>query len=103
MTIDKLIAHKDTLANTRLSALFDADPNRAERYSSEAAGLYFDWSKTGLDDRAVELLLSFANAAEVAARRDQMFGGDKINDTEGRAVLHTALRAGPDAEIRGGW
>ncbi|WP_298906071.1 glucose-6-phosphate isomerase [uncultured Aliiroseovarius sp.] len=99
MTIDKLIAHNKTLANTRLTDLFDADPDRATKYSSEAAGLYFDWSKTGLDDQAVELLLSLADDAGVAARRDQMFGGAKINDTEGRAVLHTALRAGPEAKV----
>ncbi|WP_133488699.1 glucose-6-phosphate isomerase [Aliiroseovarius marinus] len=99
MSIDTLIAHRGTLTETPLSDLFDADPNRAARYCSQAAGLYFDWSKTGLDDQAVDLLLSFADRAGVAARRDQMFQGDKINLTEDRAVLHTALRAGPEAEV----
>lgn len=100
MSIEKLIEHQSTLTATRLTDLFEADPSRAGRYSSQAAGLYFDWSKTGLDDQAVDLLLSFAEDAGVAARRDQMFQGDKINVTEDRAVLHTVLRAGSEVEVR---
>lgn len=98
MSIETLTAHYGTLTKTSLQDLFDADPDRAARYRSRAAGLYFDWSKTRLDDRAVDLLLAFADAAGVADRRDQMFQGDKINVTEDRAVLHTALRAGPEAQ-----
>ncbi|WP_424939806.1 glucose-6-phosphate isomerase [Aliiroseovarius sp. S253] len=99
MSIETLIAHYGKLTETPIQDLFDADPNRAARYSSEGAGLFFDWSKTGLDDQAVDLLLSFADEAKVAAWRDQMFRGSKINLTEDRAVLHTALRAGPETEV----
>ncbi|SMR71768.1 glucose-6-phosphate isomerase [Aliiroseovarius halocynthiae] len=102
MTINDLIAHRGKLKDVRLQDLFDADPKRADRYSSQMGNLHFDWSKTGLDDQAVELLQGFADKAGVAARRDQMFQGDKINLTEDRAVLHTALRAASDADVRVG-
>jgi glucose-6-phosphate isomerase len=79
--------------------LFD-DPSRAADFSIRADGLLFDYAKTSLtaDDRAT--LIRLAEASDLAARRAAMFAGDRINDTEGRAVLHVALRAGDDAVIR---
>ncbi len=76
---------------TPILARFDA-PNRAQEFSIEAGGLLFDYSKTamGVSDR--DLLIEMYEAAGVPARRDAMFSGEKINETEGRAVLHTALR-----------
>ncbi|MFM2182745.1 MAG: hypothetical protein RJB61_1039 [Actinomycetota bacterium] len=76
-----------------LRALFDTDPGRARRYCTTAGDLRIDWSKHCIDDGIVERLLAVAAAAKVEARRAAMFGGERINATEGRAVLHTALRA----------
>ncbi|UWQ20425.1 glucose-6-phosphate isomerase [Jannaschia sp. W003] len=70
---------------------------RLARFTARAAGLHFDFSKTAIDDGALDTLL--AMAAGVPERRDAMFGGARINETEGRAVLHTALRAGDDASV----
>ena len=75
-----------------------ADPDRAARFSVHADGLLFDYAKTSLTDTARAALLELAQARAVPARRDAMFAGAAINDTEARPVLHTALRnpaAGP--------
>jgi glucose-6-phosphate isomerase len=87
-----------------LAALRDADPARASRFSREAAGLYLDFSRQRIDDNGLKLLASLADAAGLRARIEAMWRGDPINSTEGRAVLHTALRvpgvsaAGPGGE-----
>jgi glucose-6-phosphate isomerase len=78
-------------AKTPILARFD-DPNRARDFSLEAGDLLFDYSKTAMDAAGRDLLLSMVETAGVEARRDAMFAGEKINETEGRAVLHTALR-----------
>ncbi len=70
-----------------------ADPGRAARYTFEAAGLKVDLSKNRLDDATLALLLQLAEQCDVAGQREAQFRGDAINATEGRAVLHTALRA----------
>jgi glucose-6-phosphate isomerase len=75
-----------------LRALRDADPARGQRFSREACGLYLDFSRQRLDDDGLQLLVSLADAAGLRARIDAMWRGDAINLTEGRAVLHTALR-----------
>ncbi|MFZ9628761.1 MAG: glucose-6-phosphate isomerase [Ilumatobacteraceae bacterium] len=76
-----------------LRSLFAADPDRARRYVSTVGDLRVDWSKHLVDDVIVGRLLDVADAAGVESSRDAMFRGDRINATEGRAVLHTALRA----------
>ncbi|MDO8214185.1 glucose-6-phosphate isomerase [Conexibacter sp. CPCC 206217] len=91
--------HRDEQGEISLRALFDADPGRGERLAAEGAGLYLDYSKQLVTDETLRLLLQLAEAAEVEARRDAMFSGEKINVSEGRAVLHTALRAPRDAVI----
>ena len=68
------------------------DGDRAEDFAAEDGGLRLDYSKTSIDGTARAALLALAAAADVPGRRDAMFGGEKINETEGRAVLHTALR-----------
>jgi glucose-6-phosphate isomerase len=81
----------------RIVDLFDA-PGRAEAFAARACGMLFDYSKTALDDTAREALLALARAAGVEDAREAMFTGEKINRSEGRAVLHTVLRnpeAGP--------
>ena len=68
------------------------DPNRANDFSVEAGDLLFDYSKTTIDRGSRDLLIDLYTAAGVPARRAAMFAGEEINETEGRAVLHTALR-----------
>ncbi|MGJ7913893.1 glucose-6-phosphate isomerase [Massilia sp. LXY-6] len=77
----------------QMRELFAQDPQRFERLSVEAAGLFLDYSKNRLDGRTLELLAQLARARGVERLRDAMFAGEKINLTENRAVLHTALRA----------
>lgn len=82
--------HAETRARHILT-LFE-DPDRAGAFSAKLGDLLFDYSKTNIDDATRDLLLGLAQDADVEARRDAMFAGEKINETEGRAVLHTALR-----------
>jgi glucose-6-phosphate isomerase len=89
---DDLRDHRARHESRRILDLFD-DPGRAEAFSTRADGMLFDYSKTHLDAEAMDLLLALAEAADVAGKREAMFSGAKINETEGRAVLHTALRA----------
>ena len=86
-----LRAHREAARERSIAALFEA-PGRAEAFSVEAAGLLLDYSKTHIDAEARDLLLALAETAGVEARRDAMFAGARINETENRAVLHTALR-----------
>ena len=79
------------VADRRMLDLF-ADPGRAEAFSIRACDMLFDFSKTQIDARVKDALLALAESRGVAAKRDAMFAGAKINETEGRAVLHTALR-----------
>ncbi|MER8951135.1 glucose-6-phosphate isomerase [Mesorhizobium sp. M0833] len=71
---------------------FAADPQRFEKFSASDGDVLLDWSKCAVDARTMELLEKLAEAADLEGRRDAMFAGKKINVTEGRAVLHTALR-----------
>ena len=82
-----------------LHELFAADPGRAARYLVHAADLRIDYSKQPVDDELVSALVRWAETAGVAARREAMFAGERINVTEDRAVLHTALRAPEGAVV----
>ncbi|MGW5654934.1 glucose-6-phosphate isomerase [Streptomyces humi] len=82
-----------------LRELFAADPGRAERYVVRVGDLYIDYSKHLITDETLALLQELATATDVFGLRDAMFRGEKINITENRAVLHTALRAPRDAVI----
>jgi glucose-6-phosphate isomerase len=75
-----------------LRALRDSDPRRGQRFAREAAGLYLDFSRQRVDSDALRLLTALADASGLRKRIDAMWRGDPINSTEGRAVLHTALR-----------
>ena len=75
-----------------LNAAFAADPRRFEAFSLNLDDLLLDWSKTAVDGETMRLLAELAAAAGVEARREAMFTGQRINTTENRAVLHTALR-----------
>jgi glucose-6-phosphate isomerase len=77
----------------------EGDPKRGERMAIEAVGLYLDYSKNRVTDETLRLLLELAEESGLSARIDAMFRGEKINVTEKRAVLHTALRASAGATI----
>src|SRR5436189_108217 len=94
-----LAAHYESVRGLHLRELFAKDPRRGERLVAEAAGLYLDYSKNRVTDETLRLLLDLARSSGVAARRDAMFAGEKINVTEQRAVLHVALRAPRGARI----
>jgi glucose-6-phosphate isomerase len=83
-----------------LRELFASDPKRAEKFQLEAAGLFLDYSKNLITSETVACLIDLANAAGLRGKIDAMFRGDKINITENRAVLHTALRAPRSASIK---
>jgi glucose-6-phosphate isomerase len=83
-----------------LRELFASDPDRATKFQLEAAGLFFDYSKNLITEKTIADLVSLANAAGLRERIDAMFRGDKINITENRAVLHTALRAPRTSSIK---
>ena len=82
-----------------LRAWFDADPGRVERFTLTAADLWVDLSKNLLDDDVLAALVELAEAVGLESRREAMFRGDRINVTEDRAVLHTALRLPSDATL----
>ncbi|WP_424990174.1 glucose-6-phosphate isomerase [Fluviibacterium sp. S390] len=86
-----LAQHRAATESRPILSLFDGN-GRAAEYSVRLGNLLFDYSKTNIDATARGLLLDLAQEAEIEARRDAMFAGAKINETEGRAVLHTALR-----------
>lgn len=87
-----LTQHAQDWSGQHLRDVFEADASRADRYVAEAAGIQLDYSKNRVNDHTLQLLHSLANETGVLARRDAMFAGEKINNTENRAVLHTALR-----------
>ena len=75
-----------------IKELFAEDPARARKFSAEAAGWFLDYSKNCVDRKAMKALVKLAEASNLRAEIEKMFTGEKINRTEGRAVLHTALR-----------
>lgn len=87
--LEKLHAEK---SRTTLRDLFHADPERAQRYTFDAAGLHVDLSKNLVDGDVVKQFLLLARDAQLRERIEAMFAGERVNNTEDRAVLHTALR-----------
>ena len=88
-----LEAHYKKIRRLHLRKLFAKDPQRGDRLTAEAVGIYLDYSKNRITDETVTLLLQLAEESGLRSRIDAMFRGDKINVTEKRAVLHVALRA----------
>ncbi|MEX5729208.1 glucose-6-phosphate isomerase [Rhodovulum iodosum] len=92
MDLWKRLADKAAAVDARaISALFEGS-GRASEFSARLGEMLFDYSKTNIDGETREMLIGLADAAGVAERRTAMFSGEKINETEGRAVLHTLLR-----------
>ena len=88
-----LAAHHEKVGRLHLRQLFADDPQRGERMTAEAVGVYLDYSKNRVTDETLRLLLQLAEESGLRARIDAMFRGERINVTERRAVLHVALRA----------
>ena len=94
-----LAKHREELGEVRLRELFAGDSGRGAAYTLRVGDLYVDYSKHLVTDETLRLLRELAAATDVFGLRDAMFRGEKINTTEDRAVLHTALRAPRDAAI----
>ena len=97
--IKDLICHRAQLERHTMRELFAANPCRFELFSLEACGLLLDYSRNRATSETMQLLTGLAEAAGVRALRDGMLAGEAINLTEGRAVLHTALRAPKGANV----
>ncbi|SDX98551.1 glucose-6-phosphate isomerase [Citreimonas salinaria] len=89
---DDLKTHAARVQGLSIAALFEADPRRAADFSVTVDDMLFDYSKTSIDEQSRGALCALVRDADLATRRDRMFEGHPINETEGRAVLHTALR-----------
>ncbi len=94
-----LRTHADAIRGTHLRDLFKADAGRGTRLTTEAVGLFLDYSKNRVTDETLSLLVKLADESGLRDRTAAMFRGDKINTTEDRAVLHVALRAPKGASI----
>ena len=94
----RAVARKDE--GTRIVHQFATDPGRVQRMGIEAAGLYLDVSKQSWSLEGFEAALDLARTCDIEGRRDALFAGEAVNVTEGRAVLHPALRAADDADFR---
>ena len=94
-----LAAHAETVRDVQLRDLFRTEPGRGEQFVIEVAGLAVDYSKNRVTAETLDLLVALAEAVDLPGAAGRMFAGEKINETEGRAVLHTALRAPADAVI----
>lgn len=87
-----LTSHAATIGKVRMTELFAADPKRFERMSTSFEDIFLDYSKHRATGETMQLLMDLARASDVQGMARRMFSGEKINFTEGRAVLHIALR-----------
>lgn len=95
-----LSQHVDEMRHVHMKNLFEQDPNRFEKYSIQAPHVLLDYSKNLITDETLNKLMALAREVDVEGWRSKMFGGEKINKTEQRAVLHTALRNRNKTEIK---
>ncbi len=94
-----LAHHYEQIRDVHLRQLFADDPTRGERFIVEALGIYLDYAKNRATEETLRLLIQLAEESQLRVRIEAMFAGEKINVTEGRAVLHVALRAPRGASI----
>src|SRR2546422_319071 len=97
----ELAGHASRLSGVPTRELFERDPGRFARFSRESVGLLLDFSRQHFDEVVLAKLIELADSVALRDRRDAMWSGEKINTTEGRAVLHVALRQPPGAGIGG--
>lgn len=84
--------HSSEMKSVHMRELFKQDPDRFSNYSISNRDIVFDYAKNIINDKTIQLLLQLANECKLRDGIDAMFNGERINETEGRAVLHTALR-----------
>ena len=96
-----LQAHQQQMAGRHLRELFRDDPRRFEKFSASAAGLFLDYSKNLVTGETLSLLLDLTRQAQLSSWIDRMFRGERVNDTENRAALHTALRGNAPVIVDG--
>ena len=89
---DQLLKYFQKVKDRKIISLFDQDKKRAMNFSVLQEDLFLDFSKTNIDQPTLELLINLAKFRGISKERDAMFRGELINTSEGRAVLHTALR-----------
>lgn len=94
-----LLSDQTRLASTTIAQLFAGDSNRQATYSQTFNGIFFDYSKNLIDEKSFQSLLQLAKECGLEEAIKEQFSGDKINQTEGRSVLHTALRAKSSASV----
>jgi glucose-6-phosphate isomerase len=94
-----LSKHREAIGSVHMRDLFAKDPGRFARFSTEACGIFLDYSKHRITDETMKLLFDLARQVEVERWRDRMFAGERINFTENRPVLHVALRNRSDRPI----
>lgn len=94
-----LQAHRQSIEQTHMRDLFADNPQRASQYSLQAADLWIDYSKNLITDETLDLLLGLAESRGVGQKVEAMFAGERINTTENRPVLHTALRNRSDQPV----
>ncbi len=92
--------HEEAMRKVHMRALFEQDRERFEAFSLRAGEILLDYSKNIITHETMKLLLDLARVAGLESWREKMFAGEKINNTEGRAVLHVALRADAETSIR---
>lgn len=92
MAWSNLSSHFERMKQSRIIELFDKDKDRFQKYSIVFENILFDYSKNNVDEKTISLLLGLAKECNLQSAIKSMFDGEKINKTEGRAVLHTALR-----------
>ncbi len=92
--------HATDLADSPMRDLFEQDPARGQRFTLEQCGIYLDYSKNRITEQTLGLLIGLAETADLVSWRDRMVRGDRVNNTEDRAVLHMALRNRGPREYR---
>lgn len=95
----KLQSHFETVKSQHMRQMFESDPQRFSKFSILNDEILLDYSKNRINEQSVELLIEFAKECKLESAIEAMFKGEKINETEGRAVLHTALRNFTDKEL----
>jgi glucose-6-phosphate isomerase len=95
----ELATEQQSLQDTSIKSLFESDPDRFQKFSLQLGDIYFDYSKNRITKNTMDILFRLAEQCQLTAAIEAMFSGEKINATEDRAVLHTALRNFVDAQI----
>ncbi|MFZ2540919.1 MAG: glucose-6-phosphate isomerase [Gallionella sp.] len=94
-----LRTHYAAIEPVHMRRMFQEDPKRFDRFSVQLGSLFFDYSKNRINEETIKLLIALANQADLPTNIERMFGGEKINSTEQRAALHTALRNRSDQPV----